>query len=398
MNKIKISIFCSVFVAMLGLMLIAPIMPSLIRELGLQEIHSGFIISLGSVAMAVMAPLWGRWSDRKGRKLVILIGFAGMSISCLLFTLVLYSGLQAWLGGTLLVVLLIVTRALVGACIPAILSPSQAYMSDVTSEQERSSGMAVIGAANGMGLIFGPATAGAFIWIGLLWPLYFGIVLAAAAFLMVLWMMPPAPAPVRNGKPAAIRMLQPSLRFYLLTGLSTMIGIVTLQVIGGFYFQDQLQLSATATAQMVSAGLMFSGVAMLIMQIVQMRWLHWNPVRMVAVGGVLMLLGIVCFVIGRQAMVYDLAFFLFGLGAGLLMPGFMAGASLSVRAEQQGSAAGFVAMMQGIAAIIAPLLSTLLYEVNRYIPFMLIGGLLIIVLIAVAGVWRRSVQQQTATR
>ncbi|MXO81515.1 MFS transporter, partial [Paenibacillus sp. OT2-17] len=75
MNRIKGSIFFSVFVAMLGLMLIAPIMPPLIRELGLRESHSGLIISLGSITMALMAPIWGNLSDAKGRKPVILLGF-----------------------------------------------------------------------------------------------------------------------------------------------------------------------------------------------------------------------------------------------------------------------------------------------------------------------------------
>lgn len=58
MNRIKFGMFFSVFVATVGLMIIAPVMPPLIRELGLKEIHSGLIVSLGSVAMAE----WSRGS------------------------------------------------------------------------------------------------------------------------------------------------------------------------------------------------------------------------------------------------------------------------------------------------------------------------------------------------
>ena len=101
MNKMKGSIFFSVFVAMLGVMLIAPITPSLLRELGLTEIHSGILISVGSIMMAVMAPVWGNISDVKGRKPVILIGFIGMSISTLLLAVTFYSGLHHWLNGAL---------------------------------------------------------------------------------------------------------------------------------------------------------------------------------------------------------------------------------------------------------------------------------------------------------
>ncbi|MGG1942912.1 MFS transporter [Paenibacillus polymyxa] len=385
MNRIKGSIFFSVFVAMLGLMLIAPIMPPLIRELGLRESHSGIIISLGSITMALMAPVWGNLSDAKGRKPVILLGFIGMCVSCLLFTLTLFAGLKGWLSGGLLLVLLIVTRGLIGGFIPAVLSSSQAYMGDVTEGEERGSGMAIISAANGLGLVFGPAIAGAFTLIGLLWPLYFGIVIAAVAFVVSLLAIPAA-QPVIQQKPARINPLQPGLRMYLFAGLVTMISIVTIQVIGGFYFQDQLGLTSEETARVVSFGLMFSGAAMLIVQIIQMKWLKWQPKPMILLGSLFLIAGMALFLISASLVLYYAAFFMFGIGTGLLMPGFMAGASLSVSQEQQGGAAGLVAAIQGISAIIAPILTTTLYRVDKYIPFILIAVLVACMAIVMLGV------------
>lgn len=385
MNRIKGSIFFSVFVAMLGLMLIAPIMPPLIRELGLRESHSGIIISLGSITMALMAPVWGNLSDAKGRKPVILLGFIGMCVSCLLFTLILFAGLKGWLSGGLLLVLLIVTRGLIGGFIPAVLSSSQAYMGDVTEGEERGSGMAIISAANGLGLVFGPAIAGAFTLIGLLWPLYFGIVIAAVAFVVSLLAIPAA-QPVIQQKPARINPLQPGLRMYLFAGLVTMISIVTIQVIGGFYFQDQLGLTSEETARVVSFGLMFSGAAMLIVQIIQMKWLKWQPKPMILLGSLFLIAGMAFFLISASWALYYAAFFMFGIGTGLLMPGFMAGASLSVSQEQQGGAAGLVAAIQGISAIIAPILTTTLYRVDKYIPFILIAVLVGCMAIVMLGV------------
>ncbi|WP_342425076.1 MFS transporter [Paenibacillus sp. FSL L8-0502] len=389
MNRIKGSIFFSVFVAMLGLMLIAPIMPPLIRELGLRESHSGLIISLGSITMALMAPVWGNLSDAKGRKPVILLGFIGMCVSCLLFTLTLFAGLNGWLSGGLLLVLLIVTRGLIGGFIPAVLSSSQAYMGDVTEGEERGSGMAIISAANGLGLVFGPAIAGAFTLIGLLWPLYFGIVIAAVAFVVSLLAIPAA-QPVIQQKPARINPLQPGLRMYLFAGLVTMISIVTIQVIGGFYFQDQLGLTSEETARVVSFGLMFSGAAMLIVQIIQMKWLKWQPKPMILLGSLFLIAGMALFLISASLVVYYAAFFMFGIGTGLLMPGFMAGASLSVSQEQQGGAAGLVAAVQGISAIIAPILTTTLYRVDKYIPFMLIAVLVAVMAVIMWVVRKRN--------
>lgn len=99
MARIRFSVFFSVFVSMVALMIIAPVMPPLIRELGLSEVHSGIIISLGSVAMAVMAPVWGRLSDLKGRKPVILMGFIGMFVSYVIFTATMYAGLYGAIEG-----------------------------------------------------------------------------------------------------------------------------------------------------------------------------------------------------------------------------------------------------------------------------------------------------------
>jgi len=176
-------------------------MPPLERDLGLSETHSGMIVSMGSVAMAFMSPLWGRWNDKFGRKPVILVGFAGMFVSYALFTVVIYAGLHDQLNGGDLLALLIVARALIGAFIPAVPSSAQAYMADVTDEQGRTAGMALIGAANGLGLVLGPAIAEVFALIGLIWPLYIGILLLIAAFAFVLLVVPVSKTVIRARPP-----------------------------------------------------------------------------------------------------------------------------------------------------------------------------------------------------
>ncbi len=374
MFRIKASIFFSVFVAMLSLMLISPIMPPLIRELGLSESHSGWIISLGSVWMAIMAPIWGRRSDTRGRKPIILTGFIGMGVSCLLFALALYSGLKGWIAGGMLVALLIVTRSMIGLFIPAVLSSAQAYMGDVTEGQERTAGMAIISAANGMGLVFGPAIAGAFTGIGLLWPLYFGTALSFVAFVAALLFIPPA-KPIMQERPPKVNPFQSGLRLYLLAGFVTMTAVIGIQVVGGFYFQDMLHLTGQETARMLSVGLMLAGVAMLLVQVVQMKWMKLQPKTMMLVGSLFILLGMLIFLYSESKAYYYLAFFLFGVGAGMSMPGFMAAASLSVSKEQQGGVAGLIASVQGITAIVTPIVTTTLYQADKSLPFWLIIAL-----------------------
>jgi len=371
MFRIKASIFFSVFVAMLSLMLISPIMPPLIRELGLSESHSGWIISLGSVWMAIMAPVWGRRSDTRGRKPIILTGFIGMGLSCLLFAIALYAGLKGWIAGGMLVALLIVTRSMIGLFIPAVLSSAQAYMGDVTEGRERMSGMAIISAANGMGLVFGPAIAGAFTGIGLLWPLYFGTVLSFVAFAAALLFIPPA-KPILQEKPPKVNPFQSGLRIYLLAGFVTMTAVIGVQVVGGFYFQDMLHLTGQETARTLSVGLMLAGVAMLLVQVLQMKWMKLLPKAMMLTGSLFILLGMLSFLYSGSKAFYYFAFFLFGIGAGMSMPGFMAAASLSVSKERQGGVAGLIASVQGVTAIVTPIVTTTLYQANKSLPFWLI--------------------------
>ncbi|NGP59162.1 MFS transporter [Paenibacillus thiaminolyticus] len=380
MTRVRFSIFFSVFVAMVGLMIIAPVMPPLIRELGLSETHSGLIISLGSVAMAVMAPVWGRWSDVRGRKPVILIGFLGMFISYVLFTATIYAGLSQLISGGLLVALLIVARGLVGLFIPAVPSAAQAYMADITDEQGRSAGMALIGAANGMGLVLGPAIAGAFALISLIWPLYIGALLPLIAIVVALLLIPAHKVKIQ-AKPPKLNPFQPGLRLYLFAGLATMLSIVTLQVVGGFYFQDQLSMTTQETARMLSMGLMVSGVAMIVTQGLQMKKPKWQPKPLILAGSALLILSMLLFLFVIGLVSFYTAFFLFGVGAGLMMPGFMSGSSLAVAPEQQGGVAGLVGSVSGISAVIAPIVSTSLYKLDKHLPFAAVAALVLLMAI-----------------
>lgn len=382
MTNVKSGLFFSVLVAMVGLMIIAPVMPPLIRELGLSELHSGLIISLGSVAMAAMSPVWGTWSDKLGRRIIILIGFAGMFISYALFTFIMYSGLQGWLSGSLLIVLLIAARTLIGAFIPAVPASSQAYMADITDEHSRAGGMALLGASNGLGLVLGPAIAGVFTLIGLIWPLYIGTLLPVLAVIGVLLFLPGSKSKsvveVKHAKPPRINPLQRGLAIYLLACIIVMVCIVSLQVVGGFYFQDQLLLTTKETARYVSFGLMICGVSMIATQAILMKKQRLKPQQQLLAGALLLIISLLIQLFSTQLLFYYAAYLLFGVGAGLMMPGFMTGASLAVSPQQQGSVAGLIGMAQGLAAMVAPLLSTGLYRLDRHLPYGMAAVLLIV--------------------
>lgn len=124
---------------------------------------------------------------------------------------------------------------------------------------------------------------------------------------------------------------------------------------------------------------------MLIMQVIQMKWLKWQPRPMILLGSLFLIASMILFLVFNVLSMYYFSFFLFGMGSGLMMPGFMAGASLAVSKEQQGGAAGLVAAIQGISAVITPLLTTTLYQVDKHVPFMFVAVLVVLLAIMMMG-------------
>jgi DHA1 family multidrug resistance protein-like MFS transporter len=126
----------------------------------------------------IFAPLWGGVSDRIGRKPVLMVGILGYGLSALLFGL----ATQLWM--------LFASRALSGLLSSAALAASMAYVSDTTSEEERSSGMGALGAAMALGLILGPALGGMLAGESLSRPFFIAAAMSLLALLLILFFLP----------------------------------------------------------------------------------------------------------------------------------------------------------------------------------------------------------------
>ncbi|MFN8789851.1 MAG: MFS transporter [Bdellovibrionales bacterium] len=137
----------TVFLYLLGFGVMIPLIPHLSRDMGATSTEAGLLMATYSLMQFLFAPVWGRWSDRVGRRKILLFSLAMESVSYLAFAFA--RQLEA----------LFLARALTGF-FGASLSTANAAMADVTSAQDRSKGMALIGAAFGLGFILGPAIGG----------------------------------------------------------------------------------------------------------------------------------------------------------------------------------------------------------------------------------------------
>ncbi len=145
MKKSALTIlFLTMFLVMLGFGIIIPHLAYYANALGASPAQIGFLMAIYSAMQLIFAPLWGRMSDRYGRKHAILIGLVGNA------------GALALFGTAKTLSWLFIARGLSGVLSAAVLPTVMAYVADVTTEEARGKGMGLMGAAMGLGFIFGP--------------------------------------------------------------------------------------------------------------------------------------------------------------------------------------------------------------------------------------------------
>lgn len=383
MISFRTSAFVSVTLSAVAVSVILPILGPLSRVLHLSEIQIGTIVSAGSAVMAVAGLLWGRLSDRIGRQPIMMIGFLGLGLSYAVYTWLTWLGLKGSLVAGGLFMALLLSRAVVGIFLPAVPAAAQALVADNTSEVERSAGMALIGAANGLGMVIGPVLGGVLALKGLIWPLFVTTIVSLLAFLFVALKVPRA-RPVLRGPVPRLDPLRNGMWRWLIGAFMTFLAIITMQIAAAFYIQDSLAITEEQTAPILAIALFCVGIVMILTQVLQMKVLKWAPRPLVLIGAGLWIAGLVMLLILQSPMAYYASYFVLGVGNGLIFPGMMAGASLCADAHHQGGVAGLIAAVQGTAAILAPIGSTTLYHFRPELPFLLAmaGMALVIVLFA----------------
>jgi multidrug resistance protein len=149
MEKSKLLLlFLTLFFVMLGFGIIIPNLAYYAKEIGATTTEIAILMSIYSGMQLLFAPIWGRLSDKHGRKPAILLGLFGNAAALIGFGL---ATDYVWL---------FVARSAAGIASAAVLPSVMAYVADVTTSEERGRGMGLMGAAMGLGFILGPAIGG----------------------------------------------------------------------------------------------------------------------------------------------------------------------------------------------------------------------------------------------
>ncbi|HTO56893.1 MAG TPA: MFS transporter [Pseudomonadales bacterium] len=352
----------------MGFTVLFPVLAPLGRQIGLTEIQITTVIACSSVTMFFAAPIWGRTSDRWGRKRVLLIGLFGFTLGTVLFNSVLYAGLLSVLTGSALFGALVAARVTHAGMMSATMPSSNAYMADITDAANRTKGMGAAGAANNIGSILGPAVAGLAVYSMML-PLW---VMAAVAFLNGLFVWRVLPEPPRHVAPSRTpRMKYTDRRIlpFVIVGVLMFSGNALVQQTMGFRIQDTLHLSGGETARTFGITMMFSAAASLIAQTLIVQRLTVAPFTLLRIAMPILIVAFSIMAVAESQAWLTIAMTVLGFGMGLAGPGFQAGASLAVSPREQGAVAGVAGSCGPLGFALGPLLGGVLYRLNPALPY-----------------------------
>jgi MFS transporter, DHA1 family, tetracycline resistance protein len=170
-------IFVTVFIDLLGFGIIIPLLPFYAESFGASAFTIGLLGSVFSLMQFLVAPLCGRWSDRIGRRPIIL---GGLLASCAAYVALALANSLA----------LIFAARIIGGIAGGNIPTAQAYIADITTGENRAKGMGLIGAAFGLGFIVGPAIGGILTRFGHSAPMWFAAALCLGNFVAALFLLP----------------------------------------------------------------------------------------------------------------------------------------------------------------------------------------------------------------
>ena len=381
----KFILASGVVIFAIGQSLLFIIVAPLARSVGLSELQFGLTFSLANVSLIFAGPFWGRKSDVIGRKPVFTFGLFGSALGTLAMAATLTLGLKGTLTTGVLLAMIFLSRVLYGLTASSIYPSASGYIADVTGWADRAKGMALIGGANAIGSILGPAIGGGLAFLGALFPMFAAAVLSAlGGIAAIFWLVEPEQHVQRQQNTAAakpaLKFTDPRLRPYLIMWASIFITFISLNFVTSFYIQDRFDIHELP-AVMRTASIMLSCMAVMItlIQGVLFQVIRISPHLLLRLCGPLFAVALFTMAFAPTLLVLGVAFALLGTAFACATPGINGSASLKMAPHEQGAAAGYLSAANTSGAILGPVVGTGLYHLQPNAP-MLSGGVLMLAL------------------
>ena len=379
-------LFLTVFIDLIGFGMVIPFLSFYAREYGASGFAVGAVVGIYSIMQFFFAPVWGRLSDRVGRRPILLVSLVASTSGYLLFA---FSHSLA---------ILFVSRVIAGIG-GANIGTAQAYIADSTSPENRAKGMGLIGAAFGLGFILGPPLSGVLASIGTKHGLHGnllpGLVAAGLSFtalliaLSVLAESKPAHLVPRSGVPPQFdrRLWRETLASPLLSALMaglflTLLAVSGMEISVTLHGRDRFDFRQMDMAYIF----LYMGVIVAAIQggLIGRLVKSLGEKRVIVIGAAAFTLGFaVVPAIYTVPLLYAAGFFI-AIGQGLCYPALTALVSKVSPEQDRGSLLGLATSAGSLARFLGPLLSGALYDWGKAAGAFYGGAAIMVIALLVA--------------
>lgn len=394
MNKSALAtVFLVVVIDLLGFGIVLPLLPFYAQEFSASAVTIGLLYSVYSFMQLIFSPILGSWSDKIGRRPVMLISTLGAVIAYTIF------GLAESLA------VLFFSRIVAGT-MGGNISTAQAYIADITNEENRARGMGLIGAAFGIGFVLGPAMATALIhpafhemvsqvgfvqfadWMSanrFALPGFFAALLSFCSFLMVLFKLPETVDTSKKSAQTRRRPMVFSPRFWkMLPGKNernTQSFLIPL-ILGFFLlsFGESSLYSAFPlfagselglTAEQVGVQFFYIGIIAVVVQgfLIKPLTNRFSEESIFLTGNIVMTAGLALIPFATSNSTLAMFFGLMALGKSLNTPAITSLISKEAGSDNVGAVMGASQGLSGLGRMIGPTWGGVLFSVWAGLPF-----------------------------
>jgi len=334
-------IYATTLVETLGYTLMIPLLPEIVKQYGASDVMTGSLLSIPALCSMIAAPVWGKLSDRLGRKRIILIAQVLTLIGYLL---------QALAPSLLWIFISRIISGSGGGALGAV----QSYIADVTKEEDRDLAYSLYGAVFGAAFIIGPATAGFLIHRGLAVPFFVAAGIEVITILITVFLLPSHMQ--RRSQTSIAASLKaanvPGVRIVLIRHFLAIFAIVCFLANLALYLHHVLGSPVSQVGWLLSAAGVVGGTALLV--VVSPLAQRLGDRRVAQIG---LLLSFMAY--GALAFVNSLGFFaallsLWAIGSAMVEPTLTALLSLRAKRSERGAIMGVSDSINSVAMILAP--------------------------------------------
>lgn len=385
-NAALIMLMINMFIAMLGIGLIIPVLPDFLKAFDAGGKAAGYLVAAMGLTQFIFSPIAGEWSDKYGRKIMIVSGLALFSFSNFLFAV----AHDIWL--------LYVSRLIGGIGAAAMIPAMLAYVADITSEDKRGKGLGMLGAAMSLGFVIGPGIGGFLAELGIRAPFYVSAGVGAVAMLLSLTMLKETrsieqrlSARESTGKKESIwsqfaKSFKAPYLILLVLIFTLTFGLANFEAVFPLFVDQKYGYTSRDIAVLITVGALIGAVvqAVLINKLILRfgeKLLINSTFLLSAVSLVLMLLS------GNFWYILVLTSLFFSFTS-VLRPAINTLLS-KMAGDEQGFVAGMNNAYMSVGNIFGPALAGILFDVHINIPY-LFGAVVLVISLSLSLSWGRS--------